>query len=83
MNRNYETPNVAAQWASSRNTSEAVAMAIHAIADSNRSPEEIWEAPTAAEFEHVEMALSEYCRMGDIDAGEYHWGDELLEVLAE
>lgn len=85
MSRNYRTPNVAAEWAGSRETDMAVAVAIHAIADSARSAEEIWEAPTTAEVEHVTMAVEEYVRHGDFDfdpAG-YCWGQEIIKVEAE
>jgi hypothetical protein len=39
--RNYDTFSVPAGWADSRETHDAVATAIHAIADSSRSPETI------------------------------------------
>lgn len=84
MNRNYESarhirqnfPNIA-QWADSSNTSEIVAAAIHAIADSNRSAEEIWEAPTKSEYDHVIMAVLEYLYFGDYEPDEngYFWGE--------
>ncbi|MFN4126912.1 hypothetical protein [Pannonibacter indicus] len=57
MNRNYQTPAVSAEWAQSRETDMAVAVAIHAIANSRRSPEAIWDAPTKSEWENVEMAV--------------------------
>ena len=80
MNRNYNTPKVAADWANTRNTHLAVATAIHAIADASRSAEAIWEAPTAAEWDHVCMAVQEYIAHGDFaadDAG-YAWGEETV-----
>ncbi|MDF2143218.1 hypothetical protein [Paenirhodobacter sp. CAU 1674] len=80
MNRNFNTPAVAADWAQSRETDAAVAMAIHAIADNKRTPEQIWEAPTAVEFENVQMALNEYCINGDIEPGDYCWGQETISV---
>lgn len=85
MSRNYRTPNVAAEWAGSRETDMAVAVAIHAIADSARSAEEIWEAPTTAEVEHVTMAVEEYVRHGDFefDPAGYCWGQEIIKVEAE
>lgn len=82
MSRNYRTPPVAAEWANSRETDMAVATAIHAIADSNRSPEAIWEAPTQAEWDHVVMAVEEYVRNGDVpfDASGYCWGQEVVRI---
>ncbi len=85
MNRNYDTPAVATDWASSRNTDMAVAVAIHAIADDKRSPEAIWEDPTPAEWDHVRMAVNEYVRHGDFPAAAsgYCWGDESVPANAE
>lgn len=81
MNRNYTTPTVAAQWADSRETSMAVATAIHAIADSKRSPEAIREAPTPAEWDHVTMAVEEYVTHGDFDwQPRFFWGGETIEI---
>lgn len=71
------------QWADSRETSEVVALAIHAIADNKRSADAIWEDPTPAEMDHVRMAVQNYIDSGDYDAqDEYHWGEEpfTLEV---
>ena len=83
MSRNYETPAVAAEWFQTRETDEVVAMAIHAIADTARSADAIWEAPTAAEWDHVLMALNEYCACGDIEPGTYCWGQETVEVAGK
>lgn len=82
MNRNYQTPPVAAEWAQSRETDMAVATAIHAIASSQRSPEAIWEAPTQAEWENVEMAVCEYVAHGDFtfDPAGYCWGAETIRI---
>jgi hypothetical protein len=82
MNRNYTTPTVAAEWANSRETDMAVAVAIHAIADSKRSADEIWEAPTPAEWDHVQMAVDEYVRHGDFefDPSGYCWGQETIKI---
>jgi len=83
MNRNYRTPSVSADWADSRETHMAVAVAIHAIADRNRSPEEIWDDPTPAEWDHVTMAVHEYVIHGDFDAesdGRYAWGMENISL---
>lgn len=77
MNRNYRTPTVSKEWADNRETHLAVATAIHAIADSTRSPESIWMDPTPAEWDHVEMAVCEYLNCGDFDVsldGRYEWG---------
>lgn len=81
MSRNYTTPTVATEWANSRETSMPVAIAIHAIADSKRSAEAIWEAPTAAEFDHVTMAVEEYVTNGDFDwQPRFFWGEETIEI---
>jgi hypothetical protein len=80
----YEFPYVDADWGHSRETHHAVAVAIHAIADSKRSPDEIWEAPTEAECDHVEMAIAEYIRTGKIrpdDDNRYDWGCGFVDVL--
>lgn len=81
--RNYATPRVDPEWASSRETHLAVATAIHAIADSKRSPDAIWTAPTAAEWDHVRMAVEEYIAKGDYAAepdGRYSWGQETVKL---
>ena len=65
------------QWAQSRSTHLAVATAIHAIADSRRGANEIWDSPTPAEDDHVTMAVEEYLAHGDFDPeddGRYRWG---------
>jgi hypothetical protein len=82
MSRNYSTPTVAAEWANSRETDMAVATAIHAIADSKRTADAIWEAPTPAEWDHVVMAVDEYVRNGDFsfDASGYRWGHETVRI---
>jgi hypothetical protein len=82
-NRNYTTPTVDREWAASRETHMAVAVAIHAIADDSRSAEDIWEQPTAAECDHVAMAVEEYIRAGDFpatDNGRYSWGMEAVRL---
>lgn len=84
-NRNYRTPTVLAYWADSRETHEAVATAIHAIADARRSPEMIWEFPTPAEWDHVCMAVEEYLANGDFareEDGRYMWGQEVVKIAA-
>lgn len=82
MTRNYRTPTVSAEWANSRETDMAVATAIHAISDSKRSPEAIWEAPTPAEWDHVVMAVEEYVREGvfEFDSSGYCWGMETISI---
>lgn len=85
MSRNYKITTVAADWANSRETDMAVATAIHAIADSQRTPEDIWESPTPAEMDHVRMAVAEYVRHGDypFDASGYCWGQETIRIETE
>jgi hypothetical protein len=86
MNRNYDQPAVDPQWANSRETHPAVAMAIHAITDSTRSAEAIWESPTPAEWDHVTMAVEEYVTRGDFPAehdGRYQWGNEAIILTRE
>lgn len=90
MNRNYPRPDRLdiglsdlAQWANSHETDQVVAAAIHAIADSSRSAEQIWADPTRAEWEHVEMAVYEYLDHGDFErSGDdcYCWGEEMITV---
>lgn len=84
-NRNYPTPTVPASWGTSRETHQAVAVAIHAISHSSRSPEAIWETPTTAEWDHVTMAVEEYVSHGDFraeDGGRYPWGQEAIVLDA-
>jgi len=70
------------QWADSRNTSKAVALAIHAIASPTRDADDIWQGPTSAEWDHVLMAVENYVDNGLYDAehvynrGVYYWGEE-------
>ena len=85
-NLNYTTPTVDEQWASSRETtSPAVAAAIHAIADDTRTPDQIWESPTQAEWDHVLMAVGQYRDAGLYDTYSsevlYQWGEEQI-ILA-
>jgi hypothetical protein len=80
MTRNYRNTAVPAAWCDSRKTDQIVARAIHAIADESRTPEMIWEAPTAAEDQHIEMACQEYVRFGDFEPGEYRWGLERVYI---
>lgn len=77
----YNTPNVPAQWSDSRNTCPAVAMAIHAIADSSRTADDIWEEPTIAEFDHVIMAVEHYVDRGIFNAtNQFWWGDLQVKI---
>lgn len=78
----YRAPAVSSEWASSRETDTAVAMAIHAIASSGRTPEAIWEAPSAAEWDHVVMAVQNYVAAGvvEYDATGYCWGQEIVRI---
>jgi len=85
MSRNYERARVDKRWADSRNTHIAVATAIHAIADSTRTADRIWEDPSPAECDRVKMAVEEYIEHGDFPAapdGRYSWGCEVVELPA-
>jgi len=77
----YETPKVPANWYNSRNTCPAVAMAIHAIADSSRTADDIWEEPTIAEFDHVIMAVGHYVDRGIFNQmNQFWWGDLQVKI---
>jgi hypothetical protein len=89
MSRNYPNPDSLATlaqlraWGGPRETHEAVVAAIFAIADGKRPAVAIWENPTAAEWDHVGMAVEEYVRNGDFPAegdGRYPWGQEAVHV---
>ena len=83
MTAQYTLPTIPAHWYLSRETHPAVAAAIHAISDSNRSPETIWDAPTAAEWDHVAMAVENYVNAGLFPAeadGAYPWGAETIRL---
>lgn len=69
-------------WAGIREASEVVALAIHAIADGLRTADEIWDAPTNAEFDHVVMAVRSYTESGLYDYGEgvFCWGCETIDL---
>ena len=81
-NRNFNTPLVTSEWANSRETAMPVAVAIHAISDSKRSADAIWDAPTPTEWDHVTMAVEEYVTHGDFkyDPYGYSWGMGLLNL---
>jgi len=83
MTSQFTTPRVSPEWATSHETHPAVAMAIHAISDATRSPEAIWEAPTATEWDHVAMAVENYTLNGIFNAeedGRYPWGGECIII---
>ena len=47
------------------------------------NPEAIWEAPTAAEWDHVAMAVENYVDNGVFSAepdGRYAWGQESVVI---
>lgn len=92
MNRNYLNPREIRReydvetWCATRETHPAVGYAIHAISDSSRTPNQIWEAPTNAEYEHVTMAIDEFITHGDFSAepdGRYQWGAEVITLLED
>ena len=79
----FAAPAVSREWAASRDTHPAVAMAIHAISGPGRSAEAIWEAPTRTEWDHVCMAVENYIDAGEFpaeDDGRYPWGAEIVSV---
>jgi hypothetical protein len=82
MNRNYATPRVSDEWCITHQTSMPVAVAIHALADKSRSPQQMWEAPTSAEWDHVVMAVAEYVAHSDYeyDFEGYRWGQEVVRI---
>jgi hypothetical protein len=91
ISRNYDEPRrirrafpTIAVWADSRATDLAIACAIYAISDDKRIPEQIWEDPTAAEVDHIKMAIAEYITCGDIEADDmgYVWGETQLKLDA-
>jgi len=85
MNRNYTSPAIDEGWAYDRRTDMPVAVAIHAIAGPSRSPDDIWLDPTAAEYDHVCMAVQEYVTHGDYVANEngYRWWQETVPHYTE
>jgi hypothetical protein len=87
MNVNYDFDRAVSlqPWAESRETHIGVANAIFAIADSNRTAEEIWEDPTVTECQHIKMALEQYIAAGLIEPsadGRYCWGVGFITVPA-
>ena len=82
MTIQYRAPAVATDWASTRNTDMAVAVAIHAIASHDRTPEAIWDAPTSAEYDHVATAIENYVANNVFAAQPdgYCWGQETVRL---
>lgn len=77
----FKTPAVNAAWAASRKTDIAVATAIHALSDSKRTPEQIWEDPTPAEWDNVRVAVQNYIDCGIFPADDlYQWGEESFDL---
>ena len=70
------------RWADTHETAMPVAIAIHAIADSNRTAQEIWEAPTPSEWDYVAMAVTEQVAYGNCEFDEdgYPWGMEIVSI---
>lgn len=88
MNLNYKTIDnldlsydELTDWCSPKETSAVVGLAIHAISDKSRSPDEIWASPTEAEYDHVLMAVENYINAGFFEpAPEYYWGMEKFSI---
>lgn len=88
MNRNYprysRPTGSAEQAAISCSTSVEVWAAIELIAGmTGRSALDVWNNPTRAESDNVEMAMGDWCAHGDIEPGTYDWGCEKIEVYAK
>lgn len=82
-NLNYTTPHVPTGWAASRETHDAVAMAIHAISSDERTPQAIFENPTDVEYDTVQSAVAGYTQAGIFDAvpqGQYDWGEGMIVI---
>lgn len=71
------------EWANARETSEVVALAIHAIADASRTAQDIWENPTAAEFSTVVAAVHNYVNNGLYGDEVFDWGEESFTLSDE
>lgn len=85
MTTQFATPTIPTNWAESRETHEAIAVAIHAISDDKRAAEDIWADPSSAEFQNVAMAVENYAasNLYDIAIGdELDWGMEAITVGA-
>lgn len=81
----YSHPAVSPEWAERHDTHMAVATAIHAIADQNRSVEEIWQHPTPAERNHVAALVASYLEHGAFSPTadhKYAWGAEAIAIPA-
>lgn len=79
----YPTPDVDREWANTRETHPAVAMAIHALSGRRRTPEVIWDNPTPAEWDNVAVAVKHYVATGVFDAepnGRYPWGCTAITI---
>jgi hypothetical protein len=55
------------QWATAHKAQLAVACAIHAIANSKRTAEDIWAAPTHEEWYGIADVVGEYVDNGDFE----------------
>ena len=62
-------------WADSRKTDEAVAVAIHAIATTDRTADSIWDDPTPEEEAAVIATL--------VPGETYYWGDCTIPAWGE
>jgi hypothetical protein len=83
MTLKYPTPAVPPGWAESRQTHPAIAMAIHAISDSRRTPEAIWESRTEDEIEDVRDAVSSYLDdavFQEEEDGRFSWGVAIMFI---
>lgn len=85
MNRNYprytRPADSSEQKAIACHTSLEVWAAIELIAEMNsRNAADVWENPSRAENDNIEMCLNDWCIHGDIDPGVYAWGCEKIEV---
>ena len=79
--KQYKINDVDADWYNSRETDEVVAVAIHAIADETRTPEQIWSDPTNTEYDHVLTAIENLVTSGRFDEQDsYQWGEEAISI---
>ncbi|CCJ05845.1 hypothetical protein [Methylocystis sp. SC2] len=71
-------------WSVKRRTHPAIAQAIFALCNGERTPEAIWEAPTPEEWRKISELVVEYVADGDfaVDTGKFAWGPfETLRLL--
>lgn len=61
-------------WADSRKTDESVAIAIHAIATTDRTADSIWDNPTPEETAAVIASL--------VPGETYYWGESTIRAAA-